>query len=70
MGKRTDMRYQRGWPLKRQKNNNKMTCVAGAKGRRGRGEKRDKMIKKTLLKELTVKMIYGRWGRQFSRCQF
>ena len=56
------MKYQRGWPPKRQKHNNKMACVAGAKGRRGGGENRDQMIKKTLLQELTVKMIYGRWG--------
>ena len=36
-----------------------MTCVAGAKERRGGEEKRDKMIKKTLLKELTVKRFTG-----------
>ena len=68
------MRYKRGWPSKRQKKNNKMACMAEAKGRRGGGggggEKRDKIIEKTLLQELTVKTIYGRWGRQFSRCQF
>ena len=70
------MRDQRGWPPKRQKKNNKMACMAEAKGRRGGGggggggETRDNRIEKTLLQELTVKTIYGRWGRQFSRCQF
>ena len=50
---------------------NKMACVAGAKGRRegGRGaEKRDKVRRKTLLKDTvntksTIKTTYGRWGQ-------
>ena len=50
---------------KKKKISNKMACVAGAKGRRewgaGGEEKRDKVRRKTLLKD-TIKTTYGRWG--------
>ena len=49
---------------KKKKISNKMACVAGAKGRReggGGAEKRDKVRRKTLLKD-TIKTTYGRWG--------
>ena len=49
-----------------------MACVAGAKGRRemggGEREKRDKMRRKTRLKDTvntkpTIKTTYGTWGQ-------
>ena len=61
-GKRTDMRYQRCWPQRRKK------LVIREKGRGGGGEKRNKMRRKTLLKDTvntkpTINTTYGRWGQ-------